>query len=417
MKKNDRRARIGRGGFAYTVGMSMTPKTLMREAEKLREKLIGWRRNLHACAEVGFELTQTTAFVRERLEEMGCAPETCGKSSLITDVGSGKTALIRADMDGLPIREKTGLSFACKKGNMHACGHDMHTAMLLGAAHILKRMEKDLPCKVRLLFQAAEETLSGAKAAIDDGVLQGVERAAMLHVLTDTELPTGSVVVASAGVSAPSADYFEITLRGKACHGSAPQNGIDALQAAAHIVIALQELPAREISISDPAVITVGTFSAGNAANAIADTATVKGTMRTFNEKGRYALKRRIEQIAKGIGRAFRCRTGVRFLSGCPSLYNDKETSAAAEKAVRTLLGEKKTFTSKQLSGGGVEAKNGGSEDFAYISRAVPSVMLALAAGEPAKGYAYPLHHPKANFDESVLPIGAATYAALAIWG
>ena len=251
----------------------------------------------------------------------------------------------------------------------------------------------------------------------DGGALQGVERAAMLHVLTDTELPTGSVVVASAGVSAPSADYFEITLRGKACHGAAPQNGIDALQAAAHMVIALQELPAREISVSDPAVITVGTFSAGNAANAIADTATVKGTMRTFNEGGRYALKRRIGQIAKGIGGAFRCRTSVRFLSGCPSLYNDKETSAAAEKAVRTLLGEKKTFTSKQLSGGGVAAKNGGSEDFAYISRAVPSVMLALAAGETAKGYAYPLHHPKAKFDESVLPIGAAIYAALAIWG
>ena len=221
-------------------------------------------------------------------------------------------------------------------------------------------------------------------------------------------------MVVADGVSAPAADFFELKIKGKACHGSAPQNGIDALQAAAHILLGLQELPAREISVADPAVVTVGKFSGGSAGNAIADTATLEGTMRTFNEGGRYALKRRIEQIAKGIGGAFRCRTKTTFLGGCPSLYNDEMRSKNAYFAMKTLLGAKSVFTSEQLSGGGVAAKNGGSEDFAYISREVPSVMLALPAGQTQRGYKYPLHHPKATFDENALPIGAAVYAQLA---
>lgn len=399
--------------FAHTVGM----EKILNEAKGLQKELVEMRRRLHGRAELGFALTETAAFVKETLAAMGYEPQSCGRSGLTVTVGKGeKTFLLRADMDGLPIKEKTGLPFACKNGNMHACGHDMHTAMLLGAAKLLKTREKALKGTVKLLFQPAEELLEGAKNALENGVLDApkVSGAMMLHVMTNVPIPTGSVVVSSAGVSAPAADYFTVEVKGKGCHGSAPWNGVDALSVAAHILLALQELPARELSLAEPAVLTVGSMVAGEAGNVIADTALLKGTLRAFDERVRERVKRRLEEIAKNVAKAFRAKARVVYGSGCPSLLNDEKLSLLTEKVLKDLLGENAVFTSSSLQGD-TKSSSGGSEDFAYISRKVPSVMVALAAGETEKGYAYPLHHPKAQFDEAALSIGAAVYAHTAI--
>lgn len=396
----------------------MTKEQIMQEAAALQEEIKSHRLWLHTHAETGFDLTETKPYVKSTLTEMGYTVQECGKAGLVTTVGKpgGKVLLLRADMDALPIAEEADVDFACKNGRMHACGHDMHTAMLLGAAKILKAHESELDGMVKLMFQPAEEIFEGSKDMIASGVLENPrpDAALMIHVAAGMPLPAGTVVVSAPGVSAPAADYFTIRVHGKGCHGSAPQNGIDPLTAAAHILIALQEIHARELSASDEAVLTIGTFHAGEAGNVIPDTATMGGTIRTYDEKTRAYLKERMTAIAKNVAEAFRASAEVSFGSGCPTLVNDKDLSEKVTGYLKDLLGANRAFTTAELSGG-KPARGGGSEDFAYVSHEVPSLMLALAAGEPSKGYHYPQHHPKVKFDESVLSTGAAVFVDCAI--
>ena len=396
----------------------MTKEQILQEAKALQEEIKAHRLWLHTHAETGFDLTETKPYVKSALTEMGYTVQECGKAGLVTTVGKpgGKVLLLRADMDALPIAEEADVDFACKNGRMHACGHDMHTAMLLGAAKILKAHESELGGTVKLMFQPAEEIFEGSKDMIASGVLENPrpDAALMIHVAAGMPLPAGTVVVSAPGVSAPAADYFTIRVHGKGCHGSAPQNGIDPLTAAAHILIALQEIHARELSASDEAVLTIGTFHAGEAGNVIPDTATMGGTIRTYDEKTRAYLKERMTAIAQSIAEAFRASAEVSFGSGCPTLVNDKDLSEKVTGYLKDLLGANRAFTTAELSGG-KPARGGGSEDFAYVSHEVPSLMLALAAGEPSKGYPYPQHHPKVKFDESVLSTGAAVFVDCAI--
>ena len=392
----------------------MAEKDIFKAAKGLQKELVYIRRELHKRAEIGFELPQTTAFVQEKLKEYGYAPKPCGKSGLVAEIGSGKGVfLLRADMDGLPITEKSGLSFACKSGRMHACGHDLHTAALLGAAKLLKENERALQGKIRLLFQPAEELLQGAKSAIEKGVLEKVTGAMMIHALTALPLPTGKAIVA-AGTSAPAADFFTISVRGKSCHGAAAQNGVDALSAAAHILVALQEISARELSPSTPAPLTIGKCVGGNAANVLADRVELSGTLRAFDEPTRQFVKARLEEICLLTAKAFRAKASVVYESGCPTLINDEKLSAFALAQLKKTLGKDNALSMAEL-GGTVTQNNGGSEDFAYISHAVPSVMIGLAAGNRADGYTYPLHHSKTEFDEDALCVGAAIYASVAL--
>lgn len=396
----------------------MTKEQILREAKALQEEIKSHRLWLHTHAETGFDLAETKPYVKSALTEMGYTVQECGKAGLVTTVGKpgGKVLLLRADMDALPIAEEADVDFACKNGRMHACGHDMHTAMLLGAAKILKAHESELGGTVKLMFQPAEEIFEGSKDMIASGVLENPrpDAALMIHVAAGMPLPAGTVVVSAPGVSAPAADYFTIRVHGKGCHGSAPQNGIDPLTAAAHILIALQEIHARELSASDEAVLTIGTFHAGEAGNVIPDTATMGGTIRTYDEKTRAYLKERMTAIAKNVAEAFRASAEVSFGSGCPTLVNDKDLSEKVTGYLKDLLGANRAFTTAELNGG-KPARGGGSEDFAYVSHEVPSLMLALAAGEPSKGYVYPQHHPKVKFDESVLSTGAAVFVDCAL--
>ncbi len=388
---------------------------ILSEAKAMQGELVCFRRYLHENAEVGFALTKTVAFVKSELEKIGCEPKSCGRSGVVATIGKGSPVfLLRADMDGLPIQERSGLRYACANGNMHACGHDLHTAALLGAAKILKKREGRIKGSIRLVFQPAEEILEGAKDVINSGVLEGVNAGMMLHVTTGAELPTGVVVVAPKGVSAPAADYFKIETVGKGCHGSAPWNGVDALTVAARILLALQELSAREIPIATPAVLTVGTLKAEGTGNAISDRAALEGTLRAFDEGIRERVKRRMEDISKNVAKAFRAKASVSYGGGCPTLVNDGELCAFAERTAKGLLGASSVLTAEDL-GKSVRVSSGGSEDFAYFSHEIPTVMLALGAGEKGKGYEYPLHHPKVKFDENALCIGAALYARIAL--
>ena len=387
--------------------------TILKKAKSIQKELVEIRRYLHANAETGFTLPKTLAYIEKQLVEMGYTPQKCGKAGLVVEVGKGsKRVLLRADIDGLPIPEKTGLPYACKSGNMHACGHDLHATMLLGAAKLLKEQENTLNGCIRLLFQPAEEILEGAKNCIEAGVLKGVDSALMMHVLTAFNSTMVGVIVSSEGVSAPAADYFTIQIQGKGCHGSAPWKGVDALTVAARILLGLEELQAREISSSAPAVLTVGSLQAGEASNAISDKAVLRGTLRSFDEETRLFVKERMEYIAKNIAKAFRATARVSYEGGCPTLVNDGKVALLAKEAAKKLLGEK-VVTSAEL-GADVRRNSGGSEDFAYISHAVPSVMLGLVAGKKEEGYEYPLHHPKVKFDESVLSTGAALFVGLA---
>ena len=401
----------------------MDAKQLWEEAAKLQETLVTDRRYLHAHAETGFDLKDTLAFVKKELQEMGYEPVECGKAGLVALAGGkkpGKVFLIRGDMDALPIQEQADVDFACPNGRMHACGHDMHTTMMLGAARLLKEHEDEIQGTVKLMFQPSEETFEGSKDMIASGLLENpkVDAALMIHVMAGMPFEAGTVVVSSPGVSAPAADYFEITVRGKGCHGSMPNTGVDPLNAAAHILIALQEIHARELAMGDQAVLTIGTMNAGTAANVIPDSVVMGGSLRTFDEDNRSFMKERLIQISEGIAKAFRAEAEVTFGSGCPTLVNDKELAVCAEKYVKELMGKGRAFSAEELnamSNGEKSSKTAGSEDFAYVSQEVPSIMLALAAGQPQKGYCYPQHHPMVKFDEDVLAGGSAVYAYTAM--
>lgn len=380
-------------------------RKILEEAKNMSQELIEKRRYLHMNAETGFNLTKTLKFVETELINMGYKPIHCGKSGLVAIAGGkkkGKVFLIRADMDALPIKEETGLEFASNNACMHACGHDMHTAMMLGAAKILKKYEDEINGTVKLMFQSAEEIFEGSQDMIENGILENptVDVALMIHVMANTPFEAGTVIVSSPGVSAPAADYFEIKIQGSGCHGSMPNTGVDPINVAAHILLALQEINARELSVTEKAVLTIGTLNSGNISNAIPDTAVMGGTVRTYDEETRKFIKIRIKEISENIAKTFRAKAEVLFGSGCPTLVNDKELSKCIFKYTEELLGKEKAFTVEELnsmSGAGQLSKSAGSEDFAYVSQQIPSIMLALAAGQPEKGYCYPRSSPKSN--------------------
>ena len=400
----------------------MTSEMLLQEAAELRDCISRERRALHQNPETGFDISGTLSFVKSELRDMGLQPMDCGKAGVVALVGGkkpGKVFLLRADMDALPITEEADVDFASQNGKMHACGHDMHTAMLLGAARLLKAHEDEIAGTVKLMFQPAEEIFEGSHDMIQAGLLEHpkVDAALMIHVMAGMPFPAGTVIVSAPGVSAPAADYFEIKVQGKGCHGSMPNTGVDPLTAAAHILIAIQEIHARELAMDDRAVLTIGTMNAGTAANVIPDSVTMGGSIRTFDEQTRAFIKQRLAEISEGIARSFRGEASVSFGSGCPTLVNDRDLSVCCEQYVKDLLGSGKAFSVAELNAmsGGGSSKSAGSEDFAYVSQEVPSIMLALASGQPEKGYGYPQHHPMVKFDEDALPVGSAVYAYTAL--
>ncbi|MDN5298488.1 MAG: hypothetical protein PWP51_1041 [Clostridiales bacterium] len=390
---------------------------LLESARGMQEELVAFRRYLHQNPELSLELPITVNFVKSKLVEMGYEPQDCGKSGIVAIAGGirpGKVFLIRGDMDALPVEESADVPFKSTNGNMHACGHDLHTAMLLGAAKLLKEMEADIQGQVKLMFQPAEETLAGAKNMIEAGVLTApdVDAAMMIHVMTGFPLPAGKVIVSQAGLTAAASDWFEIHVQGKGGHGAMPNNAVDPINAATHIFQAIQTIHSRELAPGQAVALTIGKFVAGTTSNVIPDTAHMYGTLRTYEPETRTFVRERLEAIAKATAEALRATAEVKIVDGCPALNNDAALVDSAKEILKELLPESDLLDMSVLTGGG---KMSGSEDFAYVSEKVPTLMLGLSAGNADEGYSFPQHHPKAIFDESVLSTGAAVYAYAAI--
>lgn len=390
---------------------------ILEEAKSLQDSIVMDRRYVHKNAEIGMDLPVTTAYVIERLKSMGYEPQVITNSAVVALAGGkkeGKTILLRADMDALPIVEENGLEFKSTTKNMHACGHDTHAAMLLGAAQILKNHEDEIEGTVKLMFQPAEEQLSGAKAMVEAGVLENpkVDAAIMIHIFSGMPIPAGTLIIPNPGYFTSSGDMFHIDIKGKGGHGAMPQDCVDPLNVMAHIHTALQEIIAREIAPSNTAVITIGQMHGGNASNIIPDTAFIEGSIRAFNGNDREFMKTRVVEVAKGIASTFRAEAEVEYRIKCPSVYNDPDLYKHVVKINNELLGEENTQGFEKAFPGG---KMTGSEDFGYVSEKVPSVMMALGGGSPEQGFPYPQHHPKVDFSEDVFYIGSAVYANTAI--
>lgn len=393
-------------------------KNILEDSKALQNSLVAHRRYIHENAEVDTELPLTKKYVMEKLKEMGYKPNEICKSGIVAIAGGrkpGKTFLLRADMDALPITEETDLPFKSKNGNMHACGHDMHTAMLLGAAELLKNHEDNIEGSVKLMFQPAEERTTGAKSMIEAGVLENpkVDAAMMLHVFTGISAPAGLTLIPNPGVGS-AADIFIIRIRGKGGHGAMPHMTVDPLNILSHIHIALQEINSRELPSADNAVLTIGIINGGDAPNIIPDTASLSGTIRTYSSENREFIRMRIEEISKGIATTFRGTAEVEYPMGCPATINDGKLVEEYARYNQMLL-EPKLIANISDFAGGAFSKLSGSEDFAYVSELVPSVMGILSASSEDDKCKYLLHHPKAFFSEEPLYIGAAIYANTAM--
>lgn len=399
--------------------MNITSEELLKEARVLEPQLQQWRRTLHRHPEVGFDLPHTKELVKKALTEMGYEPKDCGKAGIIALAGGkkpGKTILLRADMDALPIPEDSGEEFSSEvPGKMHGCGHDMHTAMLLGAAKLLKAHEDELKGTVKLEFQPAEEIFQGSPDMIAGGLLEDphVDAAVMFHVLAGMPLPVGTVLVPGGGITMASCEQYHITVHGKGGHGSMPEACIDPVTAAAHIHIALQEINSREMDPHSFGVFTTGRFQAGAASNVIPDTAEMWGTIRTIDPENKVGelIHKRMTEIAQGVAAAYRCTAEVGFSDYCPCMVVDHALAGNAMTYMTELVGQGAMDMSK-LTGG---KPGGGSEDFAFVSHEVPTVSMFLSAGNAKEGYAYGQHHPKVKFDDSILYEGSAAYSWFAL--
>lgn len=397
----------------------MNVQELIKEAETLQDELTNIRRELHRHPEVGFDIPFTKAFVKKKLEEFGYQPIELGKAGIIALAGgktSGKTVLLRADMDALPIQEEADVDYRSENaGKMHGCGHDMHTAMLLGTAKLLKAHEDEIQGTVKLEFQPAEEIFQGSPDMLKSGLLDNpqVDVAVMIHVTAGMPLPSGTIMVSGGGISSTSCEQYHITVKGKGGHGSTPHETIDPITASAHMHIALQEINSRELDGNQFGIFTTGRFEAGKTSNVIPDTAEMWGTIRTTdpeNEVGNL-IKTRMEQICNGIGTAFRCETTVEFYDYCPCMVIEPELSADTLRYMKELFGEQ-AIDLNVISGG---KAGGGSEDFAFVSHQVPTVSMFLTAGNSKDGYIFSQHHPKVRFDDSVLYRGSLAYAWVAL--
>ena len=394
----------------------MVAQDLLQEAKQLQPELLQCRRTIHRHPETGFDLHETKALVKRQLTEMGYTPQECGKCGLVALAGGkkkGRTILIRADMDALPIEEEAEVEYRSETpGRMHGCGHDMHTAMLLGAARLLKAHEDELEGTVKLMFQPAEELFQGADDMIGAGVLENphVDAAVMIHVVPGLPLPSGIVLVPGAGTGMASCQQYRIVVKGKGGHGAMPHVSVDPITAAAHIHLALQEINSRELGPDEFGVFTTGMFRAGDASNIIPDTAEMRGTIRTADLAVNEKIKTRIREIAQGVGGAMRTEVSVDFFDFCPPMLADGALSECGLGYMKELLGD----GAMSMAALGGPKVGGGSEDFAFVSCKVPTVGMFLSAGSPKEGYAYSQHHPKVTFDDSILYRGSAAYAYFA---
>ena len=379
----------------------------------IMEDVISVRRHLHMHPEIGFDTKNTEKLVREQLEreEIEILPAKMGVIGRIRGKDSERFVALRADMDALCLQEENEVSYRSQVPNkMHACGHDGHTAMLLGAAKLLNRHKDQLPADVLLIFQPAEEgpNLGGARIMLADlqekGLAEKVSSIYDLHLMND--YPTGTVA-SKPGAMAASTDEFTIRITGRGGHAGQPDKSIDALSIGAKVVSAMESFMSRRINPFAPAVFSVGIFQSGSAINIIAETAKIAGTLRCQNEETREYILHNMHQIAEGICSAYGASCHIDVLHGLPPLINDERTEKRAMEIAEAAVGGEKL----------VEIKNPmmGAEDFAYFAKSIPAAFLWIGSGNKEKGFINLAHHPKFDFDEEAMETGIRILCALAI--
>jgi len=383
---------------------------LRADAQELYQQLVVWRRQLHAHPELSGREELTARFVAEQLRALGYQPrERIGDTfGLIADLdfAGGEPIALRADMDALPIHEETGVEYAsASDGVMHACGHDAHMAMLLGAARLLAGRRDELKRPIRLIFQGSEELQPGGAAPlIAAGVLEGVSRVFGLHIWS--ELPIGTLGT-RVGPFMSGVSDMSVRIDGAAGHAAMPQQCVDPIVVAAEIITALQTVVSRSIAMSDSAVVTVTQVNAGTAVNVIPPTVELRGTIRALDRDVRDTVERRVRELVGGIARAHGASAEIDVTRGYPPLVNDREAVEQALRAARAIgLAEGRLLTLPV---------QGGGEDFACYAERVPSAFLFLGGGNEAQGRTFPHHHPQFNVDEDALPVGTALLAQLAL--
>lgn len=376
-------------------------------AQKYADYTIEMRRYFHKYPELSLHEENTAKKIREELRKMEIPFVTMAGNGTLATIGGkkpGKCVLLRADMDALPVQEENDFEYASTNpGVMHACGHDSHSAMLLGCAKILKDMEDEINGTVKLCFQLSEENGQGAKLMIKDGALEGVDACFALHVWADVD--SGYVAVAPGPVMA-GANMFEIEIKGKGSHGSAPQQGTDALTTGCAVVEELQKIISREIDPQDPAVITVGSFNSGTGWNIIADTAKLVGTTRCYSKEVNEYLPQAMERIVKNISAAHRCEGKLTYTPIVDPTINDEKLSQLAQGAVAKTFGEGKVQHLKPVTGG---------EDFSEMMRDIPGTICMVGVRNPEIDAVYANHHGKFKVDEAEMVKGAGLYAQLAV--
>lgn len=371
-------------------------------AKAVEPKIIAFRRDLHQHPEASFHEFRTTDQIAKQLDELGIPYRRFEPTGLIAELKGGKpgkTVALRADIDALNITEQTGLPFASQNpGIMHACGHDTHAAMLMGAVWVLNSIKDQLCGTVKFLFQPAEEVAGGAKMAIEQGAMEGVDFVFGIHIAAMA--PVGSVAL-KVGASAAAADMFQIQVHGKATHGAMPEGGVDATLAAAAIVMNLQSIVSREVAPGTPLVVTVGKLESGTRFNIVSGEATLEGTVRSYDYQLHHKMPEIMERVVKNTAAAYRCTADVKYDMMTEVLMNDPEGVDLARKAAAKIVERPDQVMEGKVMMGG--------EDFAAYTVDTKAAFATVGAGGE-----YPQHSDKVYFDESSFVTGASLYAQVA---
>jgi len=385
-------------------------KKIKDESAGLVDWLIEIRRDVHAHPEIGLQETRTAAKVAEELQRLGLEVKTgvgmTGVIGLLEGGSPGSTLAIRADMDALPISEQTGLPFASKnKGVMHACGHDGHVAMALGAARVLAGLRASLTGNVKFIMQPAEENYGGAKDLVEEGVLENPKVDGIIALHIDAHESVGKLTI-KAGPLGAAADVFMVSINGKGGHGSEPQACVDPIHIAAHAVTAIQSMIPRTFDAREPVVVSVCSIQGGSAFNVIPDSVHFGGTVRTLSEERRAEIPEKLEGIVRGITATFGATYDFTYIHGAPVTANEPGMTELMSGVARELWGDDNVVE--------MEKPLMGSEDYCYYLQKVPGVMGMLGAGKDV-GETYPAHHPRFDFDERCLSFGVELLAATAV--
>ena len=383
------------------------------EANEIKEELIEIRRTLHQYPELGFQETNTSKFIKDFLIKEGIEFEefagtgVCGIIKGTKEGGNNKVIGLRADIDGLPMQDKKSCSYASKvSGRMHACGHDGHTTILLGAAKLLNKNKDKFNGTVKLIFEPAEETTGGAPVMIKEGVLTNPNVDVMCGLHVEETLDAGMIMVRRGTVNAAS-NPFTITIKGSGGHGAYPDTAVDPIVIASHVVTSLQSIVSREIKPVNPAVVTIGSIHGGTAQNIIPSEVKLAGIIRTMTTEDREFAKTRLKEIVNGVCTAFRGSAEIEIEESYPCLYNDDDMVKILEDSAKNIIGSENVKVQKN--------PKLGVESFAYFANEVPSVFYFLGIRNEEKGIIHPAHNSLFDIDEDALPIGVAIQCEVAI--